>query len=68
MATNQNSSLLPPAIPAAGPAVPTASSDPAYEVSRQRQIDEGGVDLSLFEQQDIFLKSLDIDGMTNEGY
>lgn len=68
MAINQNSSLLPPAIPAAGPAVPTASSDPAYEVSRQRQIDEGGVDLSLSEQQDIFLKSLDIDGMTNEGY
>ena len=67
MATN-SSSLLPPAIPAAGPAVPTASSDPAYEVSRQRQIDEGGVDLSLSEQQDIFLKSLNIDGMTNDGY
>lgn len=67
MATN-SSSLLPPAIPAAGTAVPTASSDPAYEVSRQRQIDEGGVDLSLSEQQDLFLKSLDIDGMTNEGY
>lgn len=67
MATN-SSSILPPAIPAAGTAVPTASSDPAYEVSRQRQIDEGGVDLSLSEQQDLFLKSLDIDGMTNEGY
>ena len=67
MATN-SSSLLPPAIAATGPAVPVSPSDPAYEVSRQRQIDEGGVDLSLSEQQDLFLKSLDIDGMTNEGY
>jgi hypothetical protein len=66
--TTNSSSLLPPAIAATGPAVPVSPSDPAYEVSRQRQIDEGGVDLSLSEQQDLFLKSLDIDGMTNEGY
>ena len=64
----KTNSLLPPAIAATGPAVPVSPSDPAYEVSRQRQIDEGGVDLSLSEQQDLFLKSLDIDGMTNEGY
>ena len=68
MATNQNSSLLAPAIAATSPASPVSPSAPAYEVSRQRQIDEGGVDLSLSEQQDLFLKSLDIDGMTNEGY
>jgi len=66
--TANSTSLLPPAISATGPAVPVSPSDPAYEVSRQRQIDEGGVDLSLSEQQDLFLKSLDIDGMTNEGY